>query len=85
MLCWVYAKRLMHKLDTFTDLHPAALAPLSALIWRLYAALNAYRTGRPFNATLRCAPGPIAPFPAAPASPPSIARWHGCMRGSLNC
>lgn len=42
-LCWVHAERLVHKLDTFTDLHRAAQAQLRTLIWRLYAALKAYR------------------------------------------
>ncbi len=43
-LCWVHAERLVHKLDTFTDLHRAAQAQLRTLIWGLYAALKAYRT-----------------------------------------
>jgi len=43
-LCWVHAERLVHKLDTFTDRHRAAQAQLRTLIWRLYAALKAYRT-----------------------------------------
>lgn len=42
-LCWVHAERLVHKLDTFTELQRAAQARLRALIWRLYAALKAYR------------------------------------------
>ena len=33
----------MHNLDTFTELQRAAQARLRALIWRLYAALKAYR------------------------------------------
>jgi hypothetical protein len=42
-LCWVHAERLVHKLDTFTDKHRAAQALIRRLIWRLYAALKAYR------------------------------------------
>ncbi len=42
-LCWVHAERLVHKLDTFADLHRAAQACVRELIWRLYAALKAYR------------------------------------------
>ncbi|HVA62749.1 MAG TPA: transposase [Terriglobales bacterium] len=42
-LCWVHAERLVHKLDTFTELHRAAQAHLRTLIWRFYAALKAYR------------------------------------------
>jgi hypothetical protein len=42
-LCWVHAERLVHKLDTFTDLHRAAQQRLRKLIWNFYAALKAYR------------------------------------------
>ena len=42
-LCWVHAERLVHKLDTFTDLHRAAQAHMRALIWWFYADLKAYR------------------------------------------
>jgi hypothetical protein len=51
-LCWVHAERLstrsardvVHKLDTFTDLHRAAQQHMRKLIWNFYAALKAYRT-----------------------------------------
>ena len=43
-LCWVHAERLVHKLDTFTDLHRAAQERMRDLIWRFYADLKAYRT-----------------------------------------
>jgi transposase IS66 family protein len=42
-LCWVHAERLVHKLDTFTDLHRLAQQRIRALIWRFYADLKAYR------------------------------------------
>jgi hypothetical protein len=42
-LCWVHAERLVHKLDTFTDLHRAAQARMRDLIWWFYADLKAYR------------------------------------------
>jgi hypothetical protein len=42
-LCWVHAERLVHKLDTFTDLHRAAQQHIRALIWWFYADLKAYR------------------------------------------
>ncbi len=48
-LCWVHAERLVHKLDTFTNLHRAAQERMRALIWWFYADLKAYRaepTGR---------------------------------------
>jgi hypothetical protein len=41
-LCWVHAERLVHKLDTFTDLHRTAQQRMRALIWRLYHDLKAY-------------------------------------------
>ena len=44
-LCWVHAERLVHKLDTFTDLHRAAQQRMRALIWRFYQDLKAYRAG----------------------------------------
>lgn len=42
-LCWVHAERLVHKLDTFTDLHRAAQSRIRELIWSFYADLKAYR------------------------------------------
>ena len=41
-LCWVHAERLVHKLDTFTDLHRAAQERIRDLIWWFYADLKAY-------------------------------------------
>jgi hypothetical protein len=41
-LCWVHAERLVHKLDTFTDLHRAAQQRIRALIWGFYTDLKAY-------------------------------------------
>ena len=42
-LCWVHAERLVHKLDTFTDLHQTAQSHIRGLIWRFYSDLKAYR------------------------------------------
>ena len=42
-LCWVHAERLVHKLDTFTDLHRTAQQRVRTLIWNFYADLKAYR------------------------------------------
>jgi hypothetical protein len=42
-LCWVHAERLVHKLDTFTDLHRTAQQRIRSLIWAFYADLKAYR------------------------------------------
>jgi hypothetical protein len=42
-LCWVHAERLVHKLDTFTDLHRTAQQRIRTLIWRLYDDLKVYR------------------------------------------
>jgi hypothetical protein len=41
-LCWVHAERLVHKLDTFTDLHRTAQERIRDLIWWFYADLKAY-------------------------------------------
>ncbi len=41
-LCWVHAERLVHRLDTFTELHRAAQSRIRALIWWFYADLKAY-------------------------------------------
>jgi hypothetical protein len=41
-LCWIHAERLVHKLDTFTDLHRKAQEHIRALIWWFYADLKAY-------------------------------------------
>lgn len=43
-LCWVHAERLVHKLDTFTNLHRATQRHMRKLIWRFYRDLKAYRT-----------------------------------------
>jgi Transposase IS66 family len=42
-LCWVHAERLVHKLDTFTDLHRTAQQKVRKLIWNFYADLKVYR------------------------------------------
>ena len=42
-LCWVHAERLVHKLDTFTDLHRTAQQRMRKLIWNFYADLKAYQ------------------------------------------
>jgi Transposase IS66 family len=42
-LCWVHAERLVHKLDTFCDLHRKAQKHVRALIWRFYRDLNAFK------------------------------------------
>ncbi len=44
-LCWVHAERLVHKLDTFTDLHRAIQQFVRDQIWWYYADLKAYRAG----------------------------------------
>ena len=42
-LCWVHAERLVHKLDTFTDLNRAAQQHVRKPIWNFYADLKAYQ------------------------------------------
>jgi hypothetical protein len=39
-----HAERLVHKLDTFTDLQHAARQKVRTLIWTFYADLKIYRT-----------------------------------------
>jgi hypothetical protein len=41
-LCWVHAERLVHKLDSFTDLHRTAQQRIRSLIWGFYADLKTY-------------------------------------------
>ena len=43
-LCWVHAERLIHKLDTFTEMHRTAQQHIRGLIWWFYSDLKAYRT-----------------------------------------
>jgi hypothetical protein len=42
-LCWVHAERLVHKLDTFTDLHRTAQQRMRKLIWNFDAGLKVYQ------------------------------------------
>jgi len=42
-LCWVHAERLIHKLDTFTDLQRHAVERTRDRVWAFYADLKAYR------------------------------------------
>ena len=41
-LCWIHAERLVHKLDTFTELHRNAQQRVRGLIWWFYADLKTY-------------------------------------------
>jgi hypothetical protein len=51
-LCWVHAERLVHQLDTFTDLHRAAQQRIRKLIWNFYVDLKVYRTNPSKNRRL---------------------------------
>jgi transposase IS66 family protein len=42
-LCWVHAERLVHKLDTFTDMQRATQKKLRGLIWNFYRDLRTFR------------------------------------------
>ena len=84
-LCWVHAERLVHKLDTFTDLHRAAQQ-------RPRADLVVLRRPEGLSRRSHCpAPGRVARslrphFPAhAPASSPSIGCSSGCTPTSPSC
>ena len=54
-LCWVHTERLVHKLDTFTDLHRAAQTQVRSQFWDFYTDLKAYqlKPGKRRAATLR--------------------------------
>ena len=41
-LCWIHSERLVHKLDTFCDLHRAAQQRQRHLIWDFYDDLKTY-------------------------------------------
>ena len=66
-LCWVHAERLVHKLDTFTDLHRAAQQRIRKLIWNFYADLKIYRANPSKNRRLVLRAGSIASPAVAPA------------------
>jgi hypothetical protein len=51
-LCWVHAERLVHKLDTFTDLHRTAQQRMRKLIWNFYADLKVYQVNPGTNRRL---------------------------------
>ncbi|HBK07393.1 MAG TPA: hypothetical protein DDZ81_16330 [Acetobacteraceae bacterium] len=40
--CWVHAERLLHWLETFTDLHRTAQQRMRKLIWNFSADLKVY-------------------------------------------
>ena len=78
-LCWVHAERLVHKLDTFTDLHRDAQQRIRGLIWGFYADLKAYCP----------APPPDAAASACPLRshlpPPHRLRHAGSPAGAAAC
>jgi hypothetical protein len=51
-LCWIHAERLVHRMDTFTDLHRAAQQRMRTLIWNFYADLKIYRANPSRNRRL---------------------------------
>src|SRR5437764_2444788 len=65
-LCWVHAERLVHKLDTFTDLHRAIQERMRDLIWWFYAHLKPIAPSPLPDAAARCAPALIASSTGAP-------------------
>jgi hypothetical protein len=84
-LCWVHAERLVHKLDTFTDLHRTAQQRMRKLIWNFYADLKVYRTnpGKSRRLALRARFDRISVV--EPASSHWIACWRGCGPTRPNC
>src|SRR3984885_11521081 len=80
-LCWVHAKRQLHKLDTFTDKQRAVQVRVRSLIWDYYASLRAYRlTGSSQARAGRspCARGSTASSCVAPASSRSMPTRRSC-------
>ena len=82
-LCWVHAERLVHKLDTFTDLHRAAAHAHSSggsMMISRYIAL------RPLpGAVANCVHASTASSIDAPASSRSIACSCGCTPTGQGC
>ena len=79
-LCWVHAERLVHKLDTFTELHRTAQSVTRELIWWFYGDLKAYRAdpttpGSLSGVARACS---IASSNVVPAS---ASPWIGCSKG----
>ena len=84
-LCWVHAERLVHKLDTFTDLHRVAQQRIRALIWRLYDDLKLYRAAPTARRRSELRAASIASSIDAPASSRSIACSPSCTPTSSSC
>jgi hypothetical protein len=84
-LCWVYAERLVHKLDAFTDHNRAAQQRVRKLIWNFYAALKAYRANPEKTAASHRGHGSIASAAAASAASPLIACSPSCMPTRPSC
>ena len=59
---WVHAERLVHKLDTFTDLHRAAQQRIRKLIWKFYPISRFTGLVRAKIVVWRCAHGSIGSF-----------------------
>ena len=85
-LCWIHAERLVHKLDTFTDLHRAAQQKVRKLIWDFYADLKVYQTNpdKRRRLALRTRFDRILPPPHRLCHPRSPSR-HGCMPTRPSC
>ena len=84
-LCWVHAERLVHKLDTFTDLHRAAQERMRDLIWWFYADLKAYRAAPTARRRSEMRAVLTASSTGVPDLPPSIACSSGCMPTNPSC
>ena len=84
-LCWVHAERLVHKLDTFTDLQRAAQQRIRKLIWNFYADLKIYRAnpGKNRRVALRARFDRI--FRRRTGFVTLDRCWLGCMPTRPNC
>lgn len=84
-LCWVHAERLVHKLDTFTDLHRTAQQRMRALIWRFYDDLRCIARHPLRGAMANCVHASTASSTDAPDSSRSTVCSRGCTPTSQNC
>jgi hypothetical protein len=84
-LCWVHSERLVHKLNTFTELNRAIQQRIRGLIWNFYDDLKAYRHGPSPQRRPSCGPASTGSSAAAPALPPLIDCWPDCMPTKPNC
>ncbi len=68
-LCRVHAERLVHKLDTFTELHRTAQDHIRRLIWWVYSDLKTSRVDPTSGQSRQLTGSPRLPVSSTPARP----------------